>query len=102
MAQRQLAANHGDEVSQVGTMADVSDQGPVLFVNRLPIGSMHVGVVKVLALNTPRLAKDLLPLSARIDAHLQLGHVEWSIAHLDRRGTIGCNDPPTGSAASAA
>ena len=66
VADDELAAGLRDEVSQVGSMADVGDERAVLLVHGLPVGAVHLGVVKEIALRTPRFLENLRPLHARI------------------------------------
>src|SRR2546430_693477 len=82
-------------------MTHMSQQRPILLKNRLPIIAVKLRIVKVLALNAPRLAINLFPFGARIDLHFQLRDVDWSVADLDRSWPIGRHDSPTGSAAGA-
>ena len=82
-------------------MAHVSKERLILFVDRLPIVPVKLRIVEVFALNAPGLAINLFPFGARIDLHLELGHVERAIAHLNRNGAIGSHDSPTSSAAGA-
>src|ERR1041384_1150685 len=74
-------------------MTDKSEQRFVLVVDRLPVGAVHFRIVEIVTLNAPRFAIDLRPLSTRIDAHLELGDVEWSIA--DFRRPLSSDHTPT-------
>src|SRR5689334_11654102 len=76
-------------------MAHVRKQRAILLMDRLPIVAVEFRIVKVLPLDAPVLAINLFPLGARIDAHFELGHVQWTITDLDRRGSIGRHDSPT-------
>src|SRR5205807_8708723 len=82
-------------------MAHVGEQRTILFKNRLPIVSVKLRIVKILALDAPRLAINLFPLGARIYTHFELGDVKRSITNLNRDRAIGGHDPPTGSTAGA-
>src|SRR5262249_10716508 len=53
---------------------------------------MHPGVVKILALNPPRLPVYLSPLGAWIDLRLELRHVDWPVAHFG--GAVCRNNAP--------
>src|SRR6185503_2443783 len=79
-------------------MTDEGHQRTILLKDGLPISAVILRIVEILALNTPRLAINLFPLSARVDAHLHLREVQWSIAHPHGRGAIRGHDAPTGSA----
>jgi hypothetical protein len=65
-------------------MAHERKQRLIFRENGFPIGAVKLRIVKILALHTPRLAKDLFPLGAWIDTRFELGHVDWSIADLGR------------------
>src|SRR5690349_5931598 len=84
MSNSKLAADHRDQVTEIRSMAHVAQQRLVLLVDRLPIRAMHLRIVEILTLDAPCFAIDLRPLGARIDAHLQLGYVQWSITNLCR------------------
>src|SRR5688572_16089900 len=92
MAHREFAPDARYQVCQVGAVTNVGEQGTILFINRLPICAMHLGIVKILALDAPRLFKDLFPLRAWINSHFDLGHADWTIASLS--GPLGSDDTP--------
>src|SRR6185369_15558244 len=98
MSYGELTAHHRDEISQIEAMTDIKKQRPVLFVDSLPVVAMHLWVVKILSLDTPCLAIDLVPFSTRVEAHRQLGHVDWSVT--DFNGTIRGDNPPRCAATS--
>ena len=75
-------------------MAHKGEQRSILFVNRLPVVAVKLRIIEILALNPPRLAKDVCPLGARIDFRFELRHVERSIAYLNRSRTIRRHDSP--------
>src|SRR2546426_9931939 len=81
MADSQLAAHSCDQISQVRAMPDVLEERAVFFVHCLPIRTVHLCVVEELALNAPRLTKNLRPLGSRIDQSLELRHVDRAIAN---------------------
>src|SRR5260370_29614508 len=97
---RQVAANHGDEITQIRTMADVGQQRVVLVIDRLPIVAMHLGVVEEFALDPPGLTIDLRPFGAGIDLHLELRNVDRAVANFG--WLIGWDDSPAAFGASAA
>ena len=72
VSDRELAADHGDQVTQIGAVADEGEQRLVLIVDPLPIVAVHLGVVEEFALDPPCLAIDLRPFGAGIDLHLEL------------------------------
>src|ERR1043165_347871 len=84
MAHCELAPHPRDQITKGSAMPPVTKQTRIFLINRLPIGAVHFGVVEILALDPPRLAIDLRPLCFRIDAHLQLRDVEWSITNFRR------------------
>src|SRR5690242_4094977 len=97
MSYRKLTANGCDQVSEIITMLNVAQERAILFINRLPIGSVHFGVVKVFSLDAPGLAEDLRPLGARIHQHFHLGDVDRTVSYF--RGPIDWNyAPPIASA----
>ena len=73
MAHRQLTTHHGDQIVEVGAMAHVREKRTILFIDRLPIVSVELWIVEVLALNAPVLTINLLPLGARIDVAFRVG-----------------------------
>src|SRR5436190_8077194 len=83
MAHGQFATDHGNEISQIRTMAYKRKQRTIFLEDCLPIIAVKVRVVKVFALGAPRLAKDLFPLCTRLDTRLELRNIYWSVANLD-------------------
>src|SRR5215510_12782909 len=96
MPHSQLAADRSYEITQVGPVAYIGQERAVLIVDCLPIGSVHFGVVEILALNPPRLTIDLRPLGAWIYLRLELRHIDCAVAHLG--GAVCRNDSPAVSA----
>ena len=72
----ELAADHRDQVAEVGAMRHERHQRAVLVVDRLPVGAVHRRVVEILALDPPRLAEDLRPLGTRIDQRIEAGDID--------------------------
>ena len=70
MTDRQLARHPLDDAIQVARDRDVGEQRVVFFLHRRPVHAVHVGRVKVVAVDPPRFVEDLRPLRARIDADL--------------------------------
>src|SRR5438270_3359007 len=101
MAHGQFAAHHRDDVPQVSAVAHIGKERTIFLIDCLPIVSVHFGVIKILALDAPRLTVDLFPFGAGFNPHLQLGHVERSIAYLNRNRAIGGYNSPTGPSAGA-
>src|SRR5215469_8515483 len=95
MAHSQLSADSGDQISEVHAMADIGDHREVLIINGLPVIPVHFGIVKVLALESPCLAKDLCPFGSWVDEHFKLGDVNRTIANFCR--AVGCDYPPPGT-----
>src|SRR5689334_13987376 len=93
MADGELAARERNEITEIGAMSDVWQEGAVFIVNRLPVGAVHLGVIEVVALRAPRFLEDLRPLRARIDEHLELPEVDDAVADL-RRLVRRDNSPP--------
>src|SRR5215217_3257246 len=89
----QFAADHGDQVAQVCSMTDKTQQRLVFVIDRLPVCAVHVCVVEIFTLNAPRFAVNLRPLGAWINAHLQLGYVQWTITNL--RWSFSRDNTPT-------
>ena len=92
MADGELSSDAGDQIPEIRAMADERQQRAVLLVDGLPVGAVHLGVVEVLALNAPRLSKDLRPLGARVDPCREGGDVERPVA--DTRGPVERHDAP--------
>src|SRR6185369_5573490 len=95
MTDGKLAADGGDQIREVRAMLNIRQERFVLFIDRLPIVSVHLRVVKIVTLDAPRLAEDLRPLGSRIDQRFELGNVNCSIANLGRDRTIERNDSPS-------
>jgi len=70
LADRKLAADHRDQVTQICAMTNISQQRFVFLIDCLPIRAVHLRIVEILTLNAPRFAIDLRPLGARINSHL--------------------------------
>src|SRR5262249_13408892 len=90
------ASDTGDQIRKIDAMRDVFEKRSVLFVDRLPISAVHLRVVEILSLNSPRLTKYLCPLRSRIYKGFHLRDVDRSVSHLRR--TIGGDYTPTISA----
>src|SRR2546423_15290398 len=82
-------------------MTDRGKQRPILFKDCLPIVPMKLRIVEILALDAPRLAKNLFPLGARIDAHFELRDAERAVAYSNGSRPICRNDSPSGPSAGA-
>src|SRR5215207_10035799 len=81
-------------------MPDVWNEGAVLRPYRVPVGTVHLGVVEEVALVAPRLPRDLRPLRARVYPGLELCDVDWAIAN--SCGLVGAHDAPTSAVGTAA
>src|SRR6185369_1128529 len=92
MSNGELAADHRDHITEVCSMTNKTQQRFVFLIDCLPIRAVHLRIVEILTLNTPRFTVDLRPLSARINSHLQLSYIQWSIANF-RRSFSGDNAP---------
>src|SRR6185369_1271636 len=95
MTDGKLPSDGGDQIREVGAMLNIRQKRFVLFIDRLPIISVHLRVVEIVALDAPRLAEDLRPLGSRIDQRFELGNVDRSIANLGRYRAIEWNDSPS-------
>src|ERR1043165_1010029 len=73
-------------------MPDARDEGAVLRPHRGPVGAVHLRVVEEVALEAPRLSRDLRPFRARVHPRLELGDVDRALANL--RGPVGTDDAP--------
>src|ERR1044072_5429922 len=93
MTDGELAADHRDQVTEICSMTNKTQQRFVFLIHSLPIRAVHLRIVEILALNAPRLAVDLRPLGARINSHLQLSDVQWTIANFRR--SFSRDNPPT-------
>src|SRR5438105_363585 len=92
MADGELPTRERDEISKVGPVADVRDQRAVFVIHRLPVRTVHLRVIEVIALRAPGFLEDLRPLGAWIDEHLELADVDGAVAHLGR--LVGGDDAP--------
>src|ERR1043166_2796900 len=61
-------------------MPDVGKERAIFFVDCLPVVAMELWIIKILALNSPGLTKDIFPLGAWINLHFELSHVEGPVA----------------------
>src|SRR5215217_3683684 len=93
MSHGELAANHRDHVTQVCSMTNKTQQRFVFLIHSLPIRAVHLRIVEILTLNTPRFVVDLRPLGTRINLHLQLSYLQWSIANF--RWSFRSDNSPT-------
>src|SRR5687768_11838471 len=75
VAHGKFATYLSDHIAKIGAMAHVLDKRAILVVNSLPVRAVHLGVVKIFALDAPCFTEDLFPLRARINAHLDGGEV---------------------------
>src|SRR5262245_32125539 len=82
MSNGELAPNRRDQVCEVRTMLNVREKRFVLFVDRLPVGAVHLRVIEKLALNSPSLLKNLRPLGSWIDKRLELPNVQRAVPDL--------------------
>src|SRR5881394_3480080 len=95
MADGQLAAHHGDDVTEIGTMTDRGEKRTILFINAVPIGALHLRIVEVFALDAPGLAIYVGPLGSRIDAGLEPGYIQRSVSNFCRSRSP--DDSPPGA-----
>ena len=65
MQRRQLAHHLPQQVVELGPAGHPQAQGAVLLEHRRPVDAVHLRVVKIVALQAPRLAEHLLPLLPR-------------------------------------
>src|SRR5713226_9453037 len=92
MPDHQLAADSGDEITEIGTVPNERHERTVLLVDRVPVGAVHRRIVEVLALDAPRLVEDLCPFGAWLDADLGLRQIEQTVP--DFGGALRRHDPP--------
>src|SRR5665647_275906 len=84
MPDDELSAGLRYEIAEVSTVTHEGQQLAVFCENSLPVGAVHFGVIKKVALCAPRLVKDFRPLDGRIDLHLQLSDIERAVSNLCR------------------
>src|SRR5665647_1501435 len=84
MPDDELSAGLRYEIAEVSTVTHEGQQLAVFRENSLPVGAVHFGVIKKVALYAPRLVKDFRPLDGRIDPHFHLRDIERSISDLCR------------------
>ena len=64
---RQLGDHLRDDIRQLAAIGDAFGQRGVLGAYRRPVQTVHVAVIEIVALETPRLDEHLPPLVARIE-----------------------------------
>src|SRR5215204_1172745 len=94
MPYSQLAAHHSYNVAQVRTVADRGEKRTILFINGVPISALHLRIVEVLTLDSPRLAVYIGPFGAWIHAHLEPRNIQRPVTHLWRNRDRSSNDSP--------
>ena len=73
---RELADEVGQEVVELGPVADPLDERPVALEQALVVDVVEVAVVEVIPLHAPGVDEHLPPLLARIDREGPLGKVD--------------------------
>src|SRR5262249_36003406 len=77
-----------EEIVQIAPAGDVVEVRQESLTRRLEIEAVEAGVVEEVAFDAPDFVIHLLPLGARIDAHLDVVELEQTVAGLGRGGGI--------------
>src|SRR6185295_16758719 len=82
MTDRQLAAHPLDDSIEIAACGQMRQESSVLLPHCVPIGAVHVGRVKVIAIDAPRLVEHLGPLDARVYANFDVVDVDLALPWL--------------------
>ena len=80
VAHREFAAHPLNDPVQIAASRDMGQEAFVFPAHRVPVGTVHVRSVEVVAVDAPGLMEYLVPLCAGIDANLDALEVQFGMA----------------------
>ena len=87
MADRELAAHPLNDAIQISTRGQFRQELRIFGAHRLPVGTVHAGVVKIIAIDAPHFIENLRPLGNRI--HLDFDRLDLELAFAGRQQFAG-------------